>query len=330
MVVVRSSLGNLELAKELGLLFVGLELAVSEFGGRVDELESDFLKGVSARLRDQRLPQCNDSLPRSNDSTFDHQKVLMDDTIVREPTHWGDLLFGQIKRSRSGICSCLSYSINLLVDFGSVMISILTSARDRPLHPGWMPSSNTSHFSESLVSLSWESRRAPTGRDTLISMPLRDSDKIDHLILIKDGAHWDRFFKQAHREINFLGSFSSIYLNLHDMGFLLSEMKLSNLGVSNHADDRAIFFHPLDLSVNRLLLLVFLIFQGIFSEGLLLRSIPILVEASFALVGEMLGPNGGERAHPLRGFDITHHPDDVHRRCLQDRDRLHHLLLVQF
>ena len=48
---------SLGLAKDLGLLLVGLEAAVTHLGGCVDELELDLLQSCPRGLREQRPPE---------------------------------------------------------------------------------------------------------------------------------------------------------------------------------------------------------------------------------------------------------------------------------
>ena len=77
------------------------------------------------------------------------------------------------------------------------------------------------------------------------------------------------------------------------MSFLLLKWCLANLGMGENTDDGAVLLDTLQLAGDGLagLLCVLL---GIFRECLLLRLIPVLVEASLDFVAEMLGPDGGE------------------------------------
>ena len=59
------------------------------------------------------------------------------------------------------------------------------------------------------------------------------------------------------------------------------------------ADDGAVFLDALELARDGLAT-VLRVLDGIFGEGLLLRLVPVLVEAAFDFVGKMGGPDGGE------------------------------------
>jgi len=78
---------------------------VSELGRGIDELELDLLECGSGVLRNHRLAEGDHSLLCSDDTTLDHEEVFLDDTIVRESTHWIDLFLGEISGGRSRVAS---------------------------------------------------------------------------------------------------------------------------------------------------------------------------------------------------------------------------------
>ena len=51
---------------------------------------------------------------------------------------------------------------------------------------------------------------------------------------------------------------------------------------------------------------------GILGEGLLLALVPVLVESALDLIGEMLSPDGSERAESTWGFDVTNKTNNDH------------------
>lgn len=90
---------SFETAIELGFLLGGLEAAMAEFGGCVDELELDILQGDPGGLVQQGLSQGDNSLLWTHAAALYHEVVVFHDTIVREPAHWGNVLLGPEDRS---------------------------------------------------------------------------------------------------------------------------------------------------------------------------------------------------------------------------------------
>merc|ERR1712107_448453 len=92
-------------------------------------------------------------------TSLKHDKVLLDFSVMRETSHGVDGLVGEIVVGGSVVLDqlavlhleTLSNSVNLLVDLSPVMVALLTSPGDRVLDPAWMPSSDTSNLSQSLV-----------------------------------------------------------------------------------------------------------------------------------------------------------------------------------
>lgn len=65
-----------------------------------------------------------------------------------------DLLLGDIGLGGGAVLSVtLADSVNLVVDRGTVVVTLLTSTGNSPLDVGRMPSTDTSNLSETLVSL---------------------------------------------------------------------------------------------------------------------------------------------------------------------------------
>lgn len=60
------------------------------------------------------------------------------------------------------------------------------------------------------------------------------------------------------------------------------------------------------------------------------RHSPVLVEATTALLGQMLGPNVDQRARTVRSFNVADGTDDNHWWSLQDGDGFNDFLLVDF
>lgn len=69
---------------------------MTELGCSIDEFELDLFQVSPGRVNLERFPDGDDSLASTRDATLDHDIVVSDGTIVREPTHWCDLLVGNI------------------------------------------------------------------------------------------------------------------------------------------------------------------------------------------------------------------------------------------
>ncbi len=139
---LRDLLIGLDDAKESSLLVGGLESSVTHLTGCIDELEVDLLESSSGDLREKRLSECDNSLLWSHDATLEHDEVFIDLTVVGETSHRGDGLLGQIVLSHSVIgifAESLADSVDLLVDLGSVVETVLTSSSDGEANSGRMP-----------------------------------------------------------------------------------------------------------------------------------------------------------------------------------------------
>jgi len=139
---------------------------VSKLGGGIDELELDLLDGSSVGLDVDRFSEGDGSLSDSNNRSLDHEEVFIDDSVVRESSHGGDLLVGDIELGGSVGSVLLSNSVDLLVDLSSVVESILSSSGNSEGNSSRMPSSNTGDLSETLVSLSRQLLGSPSGCDS--------------------------------------------------------------------------------------------------------------------------------------------------------------------
>lgn len=194
------------------------------------------------------------------------------------------------------------------------MISVLTGTSHRPLHVRRMPRPDTSDLAEPLVRLPRQFLRAPSTRHALESLPLRHRNRINHLVLLENRADLNRLFEQPFPEIHFIRDAAAVDLDFHQVGFLLLERGLADLGVGEDADDGAVFLDALELAVDGLAGLFGVLFGG-FGEGLLFGFVPVFVEAAFYFVAEMFGPDGGEGAEAAGGFDVADEADD-HHLCL--------------
>ena len=193
------------------------------------------------------------------------------------------------------------------------MVTHLTSTGNSPLDVGRVPGTDTGDLAETLVCLTRELLGAPSGGDTVVSVTLGDGDNVDHLVVLEDGADLDGLLKQTVGVRDLVGDAATVDLDLHEMGLLLLERGLVDLGVGENADDGAVLLHALELLGDGLA--VFLrVLLGVLGEGLLLALVPVAVESALDLVAQVLSPDGGERAETTGGLDVADKTDSDHLR----------------
>ena len=86
----------LERTHEGSLLRVGLEPAVTELGGGVNELEVDNLQRPLLGVSQQGLAEGQHPLLGPDAGALEHQEVLLDLPVVGEATHGVDGLVSEI------------------------------------------------------------------------------------------------------------------------------------------------------------------------------------------------------------------------------------------
>jgi hypothetical protein len=198
-----------------------------------------------------------------------------------------------------------------VVDAGTVMVAHLTGTSNRPLDVRRMPSTDTSNLSQTLVCLSRKLLGAPSRGDALESVTLGDGNAVDHLVLLEDGVDLHGLLEQAVSEGDLVRHAAAVDLDLHQVGLLLLQRGLTDLGVCQDAHDGAVFLDALEFARHGAVL-AFGVLLGVLCEGLLLRAVPVLVEAAFEFVGEMLGPDGGQRPQAAWSFDVADETNDHH------------------
>lgn len=238
-------------------------------------------------------------------------------------------------------------AIDLMVDRSTMVITHLTSTGNSPLDVGGMPCTDTSNLAETLVRLARKLLGAPTSSDTVETMALCDGNNINHLVVLEDRADLNGLFEEAVGEPNLVGNAATIDLDLHQVGLLLLERGLGDLGVGEDADNCAVLLDAIELAGDGLAV-VFGVLFGVLCESLPLALVPVLVESSLDLVAQVLGPDGGEGTQAARSLDVANQADGDHlmllsaslsqlcpslsyayRRSLNDGNGLNNLLLVQ-
>ena len=226
-----------------------------------------------------------------------------------------------------------------------MVVTHLTSTSNGPLDVVGVPGTDTSDLTQTLVSLTGQLGGTPTGGDTLEAMTLGDGNDVDHLVLLEDGVDVDGLLKQVAGEVNLVGDLATVDLDLHEVGLLLLDGGLADLGVGEHTDDSAVLLDALKLAGDGGTAGLGVLL-GVLGEGLLLALVPVLVEAALDLVAQVLSPDGGERAETTGSLDVTNdtdgnklykvrhtihlYPDsmETYRRGLDDGSGLNDLLLV--
>ena len=326
---LRDLLIGLDDTEESSLLVGSLESSVTHLAGGIDELEIDLLEGSSGDLRKERLSEGDDSLLGSHDATLEHNEVLVDLTVVGETTHGGDSLLGQIVLGHSivGILADgLTNSVDLLIDLSSMVETVLTSSGNSEADSGRMPRTNASNLSLASVGLSSKDGNTPSLNDTSVSVTLGDTNDITHLVLREDGGNWDLLLKELSAEINLIRDGTTVDLDLNNVSLLLTNLALRNLSVHDSSDDLAVLLGSGNLSSH---LVVISVSLSILSEGLLLGLVPALVEASSALIRQMLSPDGGQSTETVWCLGVTNETNANHWWGLEDSDSFSNLLLVE-
>lgn len=139
---LRDLLVGLDDTEESSLLVRGLESSMAHLAGSIDELEVDLFESSSGDLREKRLSEGDNSLLWSHDATLEHDEVFVNLTVVWETSHGCDGLLGQIVLSHSVVgilAESLTDSVDLLVDLGSVVETVLTGTSDGEADSGRMP-----------------------------------------------------------------------------------------------------------------------------------------------------------------------------------------------
>ena len=192
-----------------------------------------------------------------------------------------------------------------------------------------MPGTDTSNLSETLVGFPRELLGSPTVSDTLETVALCDSNNIDVLVFFKDVGDINGFLEEIMSVSDLVCDGSTVQLDLHEMSLLLAQAGLADLSVGKNADNSAIFANALKLTSSRLAIVLGVLF-GVAGEGLLLRSVPVLVEPSPELFGKMGSPDSSEGAEATRSLNVSNNANDNDGGCLHDGDGLDDLTFVHF
>lgn len=206
---------------------------------------------------------------------------------MRETTQRSDIFISQISISRGIILhtrdSAFSNSVDFFVHFSSMVITHLTSSRNRESDSSRMPRTHTTHFSITSVGFLLQMFNSPSFNDTLESFTFGDTKDINHFVLIEDRVDFNFFFEIVIGKVHFLSSRSTVNLDFEDVVFLLSELRKasSHLGRTDSSHDSAVFSD----SVQRYFdgFFFFFIFFRIFRESFLFGVHPVFIESSLGI-----------------------------------------------
>merc|ERR1719320_2111725 len=309
---------------------------MAPLAGVVDELERDLLHVAATEGSQQGLPEREDALAGSHNTASDHNEVLTHVTVVGEATDRGDALVSGVKLGGSVVLHQLailgvdasSDAVDLLVDLSAVMVTLLTSTGNGELHTAGVPSTNTGDLAQTLVCLAWQLLCVPTGSHTLDTTTLGDANDINDLVLAEDGVDGDGLLQVLLGPFPLVGDGAAVQLDLHDVCLLLTLAQQFHLGVSKDVHDLAVLLDLVEILLDGLLASVILPLLGGLGEGLLLGARPVLVEATAALLIEVLSPHSLEGAESTRGVDVANQTNADHGGSLDNGHSINHLLLV--
>jgi hypothetical protein len=257
---------------------------------------------------------------------------VVDNTVVGEATKRSNVLLNSISLSGSVVLGATNStgtdSVDLLVEFSSTVVAELTGTGDGPLNGSGMPSSDTTDLAETSVGLARHAGDTESLDDTGGSLTAGNTDGVDHLELVEDLSDGDFTLELLEAPIDLLGDGATVDLDLEEVSLALAEVKLGELGAGEDADDCAVLLYSLEVALDGVLTLgILLVSLRVVSEGLLLRVLPVLVEAALELIGEMLSVDGRESAEAAGGLNVTDEADDLKRGALDDGDGLNDVLL---
>ena len=208
------------------------------------------------------------------------------------------------------------------------MVTELTTSGDRPLDGARMPSSDTGDLAETSMRLTVETADTESLDHTGHTLTAGNTDSVNALAHLEDLADAHFLLEFALGPVDLLGDGASVDLDLEDVGLVLAEGKLADLGGADDADDSGVLLDSLKISgVVGLGRLVLVLAVNVLGEGLLLGLVPVLVEAALDVVVQVLGPDGAEGAKTARGWHVADQSNDLHGGALDDGHGVDDILL---
>jgi len=309
---------------------------MTHLGGGVDELEVDLLHSDSAGVGEERFSQSNCSLFASHAAALDHDEIRLDQTVVNESSDWVDGLIGDVDFGSCVVFDQFSIygmlaganSVDLLVDFRSVVVSLLTGSGNRESHSRRMPGSDTGNLSQTLVSLSRQLFGMPSGSHSVVTSTSGDTNAIDHLVLSKHRVDVHILLEVFSGPVDLLSNGTAVDLDFDQVRFFLSKRKTLHLGVADGSYRFCVLFDQVQVPFNSLLARIGFPLLGSSGEGFLLGSVPVLIESSAAFVTNMTSPDGLDGSWTVGSIDVPDNTDALEWRCFNDGNWFDDFLLV--
>merc|ERR1712032_1628787 len=110
------------------------------------------------------------------------------------------------------------------------------------------------------------------------------------------------------------------------MSFLLANLDLADLCVSNNTNGCAVLRHSLEFRSD--VLFSFSILLSVSCECFFLATVPVFVRSTLAFLAQVLRPYSGERAQSTGSVNVSNDPNNNNWRGLDDSDGLDNFLLV--
>mmetsp|Transcript_16584 Transcript_16584/g.26910 ORF Transcript_16584/g.26910 Transcript_16584/m.26910 type:complete len:243 (-) Transcript_16584:709-1437(-) len=224
---------------------------MSKLGTGINKLDVDYFLSSTRSSLNQSLTDGYASLLGPNNSSLNHNPVVLDNTISNKSTHWCNALVGKIVLGCARFfISSLSDSVDLLVALGTVMVTKLSSTWNSGSDASWMPTSNTCNLAKTLMSLSRKTGNTKTGDNSSKSLTTGNTNGINHLVLVKHGVKGELLLEETLAEFDLVLGASSVHLDLHDVSLLLAKVKFVVLGVRDQTDNGAMLDNASQFSLN--------------------------------------------------------------------------------
>lgn len=218
----------------------------------IDELDVELLSLPRLRAGEDRFAENDGSLFDASDTALKEHEVLVDATVVREATHGCDVLVDGISLACRVIGSSTvgshAHTVDLLVDLGSAVITLLTTASNSPLDGRRMPGTDTGDLSQTSMRLTVKSGAAESLDRADHTLTTGDADSVDHLIVSKEIADTHFLLEFIPGEINFVVGGASVDLDLHDVCLVLTQLQLADLSGHEHTHDGAVLLYALEVA----------------------------------------------------------------------------------